>query len=101
MEIRGVVVSTLTGITALDISSLRPNAPIVATVTDEKVAHTLALKWGIYTKIVPVYHTTDEIVDAGIEAAKEVLNLKKGDMVVIIGGFPTESHTNFLKIEQI
>lgn len=101
LEIKGVVVSTLTGITALDISSLRPNAPIVATVTDEKVAHTLALKWGIYTKIVPVYHTTDEIVDAGIEAAKEVLNLKKGDMVVIIGGFPTESHTNFLKIEQI
>ncbi len=101
LDMKAVVVSTLTGQTALDISSLRPNSMIVATVTDEKVARSLALKWGVYTKLVPLYHTTDEIVAAGIEAAKEVMNLQKGDAITIIGGFPTEAHTNFLKIEEI
>lgn len=101
LDIKAVVVSTLTGKTALDISSLRPNAFIVATVTDEKIAHTLALKWGVYTKVVPVYNNTDEIVEAGIQAAKDVMNLEKGDIIAIVGGFPTEAHTNFLKIEEI
>ena len=27
--------------------------------------------------------------------------LEKGDVIAIIGGFPTTAHTNFLKIEQI
>ena len=45
---KAVVVSTLTGKTALDISSLRPNAFIIAAVTSEKVARRLALKWGVY-----------------------------------------------------
>ncbi len=101
LDIKAVVVSTLTGKTALDISSLRPNAFIVATVTDEKAAHTLALKWGVYTKVVPVYNNTDEIVEAGIQAAKEVMKLEKGDIIAIVGGFPTEAHTNFLKIEEV
>ncbi len=101
LNIKAVVVSTLTGKTALDISSLRPNSFIVATTTDEKVARSLALKWGVYTKLVPLYHTTDEIVEAGVNASKEVMRLEKGDTIVIIGGFPTEAHTNFLKIEEI
>jgi len=94
LPVKAIVVSTLTGKTALDISSLRPNTFIVAAVTSEKVAHTLALKWGIYPKVVPVYEDTDAIVHDGIEAAKEIMNLQKG-------GFPHDAHTNFMKIEEI
>lgn len=98
---KAVVVSTLTGKTALDISSLRPNSFIVATVTSEKVARSLALKWGVYTKLVPVLDDADSIVKSGIEAAKETLSLEKGDIITIVGGFPAEAHTNFMKIEEI
>lgn len=98
---KAVVVSTLTGKTALDISSLRPNCLIVAAVTSEKVAHSLALKWGVYPKIVPVYEDTDDIVQDGIAAAKEVMNLQSGDIVTVVGGFPQNAHTNFMKIEEI
>lgn len=101
LDVKAVVVSTLTGKTALDMSSLRPNSFIVATVTDIKVAHRLALKWGVYPKVVPVYHTTDEIVSAGMEAAKDMMHLQSGDLVVVVGGFPTEAHTNFFKIEEV
>jgi len=101
LPVKAVVVSTLTGKTALDISSLRPNATIVAAVTSEKVARKLALKWGVYPKVVPVYEDTDDIVHDGIEAAKEVMNLQAGDIVTVVGGFPHNAHTNFMKIEEI
>ena len=97
---KAVVVSTLTGKTALDISSLRLNAFIIAAVTSEKVARRLALKWGVYPKVVPVYDT-DDIVRDGINAAKEVMSLQKGDIVTVVGGFPQNAHTNFMKIEEI
>lgn len=101
LPIKAIVASTLTGKTALDIASLRPDSIIVATTTSEKVAHSLALKWGVYTKLVPMYNDTDAIVKDGVNAAKELLNLKKGDLVAVVGGFPKDAHTNFLKIQEI
>ena len=101
LPIKAIVASTLTGRTALDIASLRPESYIIATVTDEKVARKLALRWGVYTKLVPMYNDTDSIVQDGVKAAKEILNLNDNDLVVIVGGFPKEAHTNFLKIQNI
>lgn len=101
LPIKTIVVSTLTGKTAWDVSSLRPNSFILANVTEEKVARSLALKWGVYTNIVPMYEDTDTIVNHGVEAAQEVMNLEKGDLIAVVGGFPKDSHTNFLKIQDI
>ena len=101
LDIKVVVASTLTGQTALDISSLRPTALVVATTTEEKVARSLALKWGVYTKVVPMYNNTDDIVKVGVAAAKDLLNLQEKDLVAVVGGFPHDAHTNFMKIEEI
>ncbi len=101
LNIKAIVASTLTGRTALDIASLRPESLIVATVTDSKIARKLALRWGIYTKLVPMYNDTDAIVQDGVKAAKELLNLQTDDLVCVVGGFPLEAHTNFLKIDKI
>ena len=67
----------------------------------EKIARKLALKWGVYTKLVPMYNDTDDIVREGSKAAKDVLNLNNEDLVCVIGGFPLDAHTNFLKIDTI
>jgi len=101
LNIKAIVASTLTGKTALDIASLRPNAFIVATTTNEKTARSLALKWGVYTKVVPTFNNTDDIVKEGVLAAKEAMNLNKEDLVVVVGGFPHDAHTNFMKIETV
>ena len=101
LQVKAIVASTLTGKTALDIASLRPDAFIIATVTDEKVARSLALKWGIYTRVVPMYDNTDCIVRDGVNAAKEIMGLNSGDLVLAIGGAPAKAHTNFMKIEEI
>lgn len=101
LPIKAIVASTLTGKTAQDLSSLRPNSLIVAAVTSEKVARSLALKWGIYPILVPNLNSTDDIVINGVQATKELMQLQNGDLVAVIGGFPSEAHTNFLKIDQI
>ena len=48
-----------------------------------------------------MYSDTDDIVREGTKAAKEILSLSTGDLVCVIGGFPLEAHTNFLKIDNI
>ena len=93
--------STKEGKSALDVSCLRPNAYIIATVENEKMARMLALKWGVYTKVVGVSKNTDDLVSDSVKAAKEILNLKYKDLVCVVGSVPEEAHTNFLKIEEI
>lgn len=101
LPVKAIVTSTKSGKTALDVSSLRPNAYIIANVPSEKVARSLALKWGVYPKVVTSTDDTDDVVKIGVETAKEIMNLESDDIVAIIGGVPDEAHTNFLKIERI
>lgn len=44
---------------------------------------------------------TDDIVNEGVKAAKDLMNLRYGDLVAVIGGFPKDCHTNFLKIHEV
>ena len=101
LPIKAIVVSTATGKTAEDVSSLRPESLILAITPNPKVAKGLALKWGVYSKVVDNGVDTDSIVEAGIEAAKEMFNLQSGDLVAVVGGFPDDAHTYFMKIEEI
>ncbi len=101
LPIRAIVASTMTGKIAKDISCLRPDSFIVATTTSEHVARSLALKWGVYAKVVKGEEGTDDIVNSGIEAAKELMHLEKGDFVAVVGNPSQDAHTNFMKIEEI
>ncbi|MCM1370498.1 MAG: pyruvate kinase [Clostridium sp.] len=101
LPIKAIVASTLNGKTAIDLSSLRPNSFIVAAVTNEKVARSLALKWGVYSTVIPTLHSIDEVVSSCVLATKDMLELKSGDLVSVVGSIPEEAHTNFMKIEEI
>lgn len=100
LNIKAIAVSTLTGKTAMDVASLRPNSFIVATVTNPKVSRYLALKWGVYPNLVKDISTTDDLVNEGIEASNKVIGLNKKDLVLVIGNTPKDAHTNFMKIEE-
>ena len=101
LPIKAIVVSTATGKTAEDVSSLRPDSLILAVTPNPKVAKGLALKWGVYSKVSDNGVDTDSIVEDGIEAAKEMFELESGDLVALVGGFPDDAHTNFMKIVEI
>lgn len=103
IEAKVIVAATMSGHTARKISNLRPVAPILATVPNEKVARELALNYGVYPVLVKEYNSTDEVVNDGKEKAISFANLSKGDHVIITGGFPNTGNkiTNFMKIEEI
>ncbi len=101
LDIAVILASSLSGNTAKHISSLRPQSPILALVTEERVARSLALHFGVYPTIVPISYTTDEIIENALEMGKKLFSLKKGDKVVVTGGFPQHKSTNFMKIEEI
>ena len=98
-----IVAATISGHTAHEISNLRPNTIILATVTSEKVAKSLALNYGVYPTVVKMYDTTDELVNDSKLQAQAFMDLVKGDKIIITGGFPTTDSkvTNFMKIEEI
>ena len=103
MNAKVIVAATMSGRTARKISNLKPNIPILATVPNKKVAVCLALNYGVYPIVVHEYNSTDEVVSDGVAKAKEVMNLNKGDNIIITGGFPNTGVkvTNFMKIEEV
>ena len=103
IEAKVIVAATMSGHTARKISNLRPVAPILATVPNQKVARELALNYGVYPVLVKEYNSTDEVVRDGKEKAIDFAKLNKGDYVIITGGFPNTGNkiTNFMKIEEI
>ena len=104
LDVKAIVVATMSGYSARKISNLKPNSLILATCPSDEVARGLALNWGVYSKVVNVYNGTDEIVEDAKVRATEFLNLNKKDIIVITGGFPNNTDTkvtNFMKIEEI
>lgn len=99
-----IVTATLSGYTARKISNLKPRCLVLATCPNEKIAKSLALNWGVYTKITKVYDSTDEVINDAKEKAKEFMELLNKDIIVVTGGFPNDStvkSTNLMKIEEI
>lgn len=104
LEAKLICTATISGSTAKMISNFKPNAPILALCPDEKACRRLALNWGVYTRTIPMYGTTDEVLTASVDIAKNFINLEAGDIVVLTGGFPTTGRaktTNLMKIEEI
>lgn len=99
-----IAASTISGFTARKISNLRPNCPILAICPNEDVCCELALNYGVYTKVVPMLNTTDEVLEEALKSAKEFIPMQKKDVVVLTGGFPNtgiKKTTNLMKIEEI
>ena len=103
LDVKAIVAATVSGATAEVISNLKPKSPIIAACSTEKVARRLALNYGVYPAVLPIYDTTDEVINNAVEIAKQKLNLQPNDIVVVTGGFPRggEHATNFLKIQEI
>lgn len=104
LDVKVIVAATMSGYTARKISTLRPKSLILAVTPSVKSARSLALNFGVYSSIVPIYESTDEIIDASIDSSKQFLKLKEKDLIIVTGGIPNNLEvktTNFMKIEEI
>ena len=98
-----IVCSTLSGNTAKKLSHFRPSSSVIAISPDERTISGLTINYGIIPVKVPMMDTTDEIVNVSKKIAKEQIDLKENDKIIIVGSFPNKEvdYTNFLKIEEI
>ena len=104
IDVKAIVAATMSGYSARKISNLKPNSPIIALCAIETVARGLTLNYGVYSKMVKEYNSTDEIVEDAKKEVSSLIPLKKKDIIIVTGGFPNNTQlktTNFLKVEEV
>ncbi|MBU3758964.1 MAG: pyruvate kinase [Candidatus Omnitrophica bacterium] len=86
LQARAIVVYTMSGKTAVAVSKLRPNIPIIAVVPLARIARHLAVFRGIQSVVVNYAKTTEQMLKQGDHAVLKAKLLASGDPVVIVSG---------------
>lgn len=100
---KAIITSTQSGYTARMVAKYRPSQPIIAVTPDERVQRRLLILWGVSPLLTRIYNTTDEMIEASVQASLDAGLIRKGDTVILTGGIPVGigGTTNFLKVHQI
>ena len=98
-----IVTVSESGNTARLLSKYRPKQPIIACVMDEQVQRQLSLSWGITPLMMPLAHSTDELIEMSTSLAKENGYLHNGELAVVTAGVPVgvSGTTNMIKIHMV
>ena len=98
-----IVTVSESGTTARLLSKYRPAQPIIACVMKEQVQRQLALSWGITPLMMPLAHSTDELIEMSTALAKENGYLHNGELAVVTAGVPVgvSGTTNMIKIHMV
>lgn len=83
IQAAAIVAETKSGATALQISSLRPNIPLIAVTSDQRTAQQLALVYDVKSFVRPVSKQAAEKLTDYLHQTKV---FKKGDIVVTAAG---------------
>jgi len=103
LDVSAIVAPTVSGYTARSISKFRPRVPILALTPVKKVVKTLALNWGVHAMHVDFAGSSDQVFEQAMKITKDVLGLKKGELVVITAGMPLRKvgSTNMIRIFEV
>ena len=98
-----IVTVSESGTTARLLSKYRPQQPIIACVMKEQVQRQLSLSWGITSLMMPLSHSTDELIEMSTSLAKENGYLHNGELAVVTAGVPVgvSGTTNMIKIHMV
>ena len=98
-----IVTVSESGTTARLLSKYRPQQPIIACVMKEQVQRQLSLSWGITSLMMPLAHSTDELIEMSTALAKENGFLHHGELAVVTAGVPVgiSGTTNMIKIHMV
>jgi len=100
-DVEIIMAPTVSGNTARLISKFRPNTKIVALTPSSKIARSLALHCGVEARVVELGTNTEVLIANSIQLAQNEYDCGPGCRIIITGGFPIGSPTNFLRIEDI
>ena len=103
LNTKAILSPTNSGHTARMVSKFRPNCPIVATTSDDRVMRQLSLTWGVLPIKNEKATTTDQVISNAIEAAKDANYVNSEDLVVVTAGVTNgvSGTTNLIKVETV
>lgn len=99
VKAKGIIITTLSGITAQTVARYRPEIPIIALVSHEKIKRQMNLSWGIKAFVVPNYNRIELLMKRSLDYIRSKKLFKKGDKVIFVSGHPTgrSGVTNLVK----
>lgn len=103
LKVPAVITCTATGTTARLVSKYRPPAPVIAASSRPETVGQLTLSWGVLPVPAHETHSTDEMVDTAVRAAKKTGLIKPGDTVVVTAGVPVgvPGNTSLIRVLKI
>lgn len=102
-KVSAIVVCTLSGDTARQVSRFRCPKPIIGMTTKRKVWNQLSLAWNVQPAMSEQFPTVDVLLYHARKAAKESGLVQPGDRIIITAGITngTSGNTDLIKMEEI
>lgn len=103
VQAKCIVVCSMSGVTARMVSRFRCPVDIIGMTTEQKVWRKLALSWGVTPILSRAFNSIDVMFYCAVESAKQALELRSGDNVVVTGGQINgkSGNTNLIKVETV
>lgn len=103
LKCKAIITPTITGYTARKISRFRPVCPIIAVSPNSDTVTSLSLYFGVNPVLIDDLDSLDRIIKISESITKGLISVKKGDKIIITGGYPFKESksTNFMKIEEM
>lgn len=103
LEAAAIITPTTSGYTARMMASFRPESPIFAFSTNEKVVRQLGLVWGVVPNNHEYIESADVFFDSVIDATKKKDLIKDGDVIILTAGLPLGigGKTNMMRINTV
>lgn len=102
IDAKAIVVCSMSGKTVRMVSRFRPPIDIIGLSVNKDAFRQLSLSWGVTPVMCEVYPSVEVLFYKAKQLAKETLNLKEGDRIIITGGTTGQSgETNTIRIETI
>ena len=86
LNAKAIFAYTNTGRTVKNLAGFLPKCPIYAITSNEVIYRQLALVWGVRSILVDENSCINDMIDEGINIAKEIKIVKEGDLIAIAGG---------------
>jgi pyruvate kinase len=103
LDAKAIVVTSLSGMTVRMVSRFRPPITILGLATNKRAWYKLSLSWGVLPVLTEQFPSMEVLNYYALRAAKDVLHLDPGDVVVMTGGNTSgqSGNTNVIRIETV